>query len=338
MARPFLLLLSALTLGCAPAPAAEPAGDPAPVEAVRPTGPHAAGVIDGPPLAGGVTSRVYYPAAATGGERRREAFSADHRVALARRFGPGAAEALGAAMTAGRWEAPRAAGRFPLVVFQPGAAMAAADYRLLLEDLASRGYVVLALNPDGSPPASAGRYAQAAAEMIAAAALARAGHSSLGDVDGSVALIGHSLGGAAAVMALNRVAGAVAVNLDGDFGARTRVPPGQPVLYLFGQTPGESDGSRSRRATVWREVSGGGADAVPLQIVSLRHFDFADAALIQSPAPARGSRFGPLGGPRAHAVTTDLVAAFLDSRLKGQEAVWPGALARNPEAAAPSTW
>lgn len=339
-----LHLLSLLCLGCsAPPDAAAPARqvDPAPIEAVRPTGPHAVGVAEGPALGGGVRSRVYYPAAAGGRPAAPEPVTAEHRAELARRFGPAAVEALAAAEPAARRNAPRADGAFPLVVFQPGASLGGGDYRLLIEGLASRGYVVLVLNPDGSPRASAGRYPVAADELVEAVALARAGHASLTGADTTrVALLGHSIGGAAAVMALDRVPGALAINLDGDYAVATRIPEPSPVLYLIGRSDGEGQGSRARRAAAWRDASAGAADAVVLQVDGLKHFDFADAALIQSAVPEaqRRERFGVIGGRAAHDLTVELVAAFLDSRLKGDAAAWPAAVARSPQAAPPGAW
>lgn len=309
------------------------------IEAVRPGGPHPVGVAEGPALASGATTRLYYPAADASGEVRAEGPSPDHRADLARRFGPDAAGILAQAVTAARRGAAPATGRFPLVVFQPGASMGGGDYRLLIEDVASRGYVVLVLNPEGSPPVSGGRYRQAAAELVEAVALARSG--AVAGIEGDrVAVIGHSLGGAAAVMALADLPGAVAVNLDGDYNGPTRIPADGRVLYLLGRTEGEADRSRDRRARVWREAAQGASDAVALQVPDVRHFDFADAALIQDAVPEdrRRTRFGAIGGAKAHALTTDLVAGFLDSRLKGQADAWSAARARHPEAAAPTTW
>ncbi|RZJ17440.1 MAG: alpha/beta fold hydrolase [Brevundimonas sp.] len=340
MTRPLSILAAILCLGCAPAPDTPVAPvDPAPVEAVRPAGPHTVGVMEGPQTAGG---RLYYPAL-DGGEARAITLTEARREKLTQRFGPGVAEALGRAVTVARVNAAPARGRFPLVIFAPGSNMAAGDYRLLMEDLASRGYVVLALDPNGAPPASEARYGAAADELIAALTRiktdAPAPVAAIMDT-GHVALIGHSLGGAAAFIALPRAPGAVAINLDGDVMAAPAVPPAASILYLIGQTPPENDRSRARRAGTWRDLSAGVADAVVLQITDFRHFDYADAALLQEgvPEPMRQARFGPLGGQKAHALTTDLIAAFLDSRLKGDGAAWPAALARHPEAAAPTTW
>lgn len=340
MTRFASILAALLCLGCAPAQETPvPVIDPAPVQTVRPAGPHAVGVMEGPQTAGG---RLYYPAS-DGGQPRAVPLTEARREKLTQRFGPGVADALGRAVTAARRDAAPADGRFPLVIFAPGSNMAAGDYRLLIEDLASRGYVVLALGPDGAPPASEARYAAAADELIAALARIRteapATIAPVIDRD-RVAFVGHSLGGAAALFALPRAPGVVAVNLDGDMMAAPATPPGASILYLIGQNPAENDRSRARRAGVWGDLSAGVADAVALQVAGFRHFDYADAALLQAgtPAPMRQARFGPLGGDKAHALTADLVAAFLDSRLKGDTTAWPAALARHPEAIAPTTW
>lgn len=342
MSRLPCIVIAVLCMGCSPPQALVEVVDPAPVEAVRPSGPHPVGVGAGPVIGGRVQSRLYYPAVGPTGPGGTRAITPEHRSGLARRFGPGVAGALERAVTAAAPDARPAPGRHPLVIFAPGANMGAGDYRLLIENLASRGYVVLALNPQGSPPPSGPRYEAAAEELLAALALVRSGGNPAFDqVDSArVAFVGHSLGGAAAVIAMTRAPGVTAINLDGDLTAAPVVPHSASLLYLLGQTAGEAGRSRTRRADVWTTLSAGVSDAVALQIVTMKHFDFADAALLQDAMPMdkRETRFGSIGGSAAHALTVDLVAAFLDSRLRGARTAWSNARARHPGATAPSTW
>lgn len=342
MSRLLCIVIAVFCMGCSPRQEPVVDVDPAPVEAVRPSGPHPVGVSAGPVIGGSVQSRLYYPAAGPNGPGGTEAMTPEHRSGLARRFGPGVAGALERAVTAAVPDAQPAPGRHPLVIFAPGANMGAGDYRLLIEDLASRGYIVLALNPQGSPPPSGARYEAAAGELLAALALVRSGGNPAFDqVDNErVAFVGHSLGGAAAVIAMTRAPGVTAINLDGDLTAAPVVPHSASLLYLVGQTAGEAERSRARRAGVWTTLSAGVTDAVALQVVTMKHFDFADAALLQDAMlmDKRETRFGAIGGPAAHALTVDLVAAFLDSRLRGDRAAWSSARARHPAATAPTTW
>jgi len=339
--HPVLTLAALACFGCTAAQDVAAPADVAPIEAVQPRGPYAVGVAALPAAHGAADGRLYYPAG-DGGAAPAPSMTPERSRMLERRFGPAVASALDRAITAARRDAPSLPGPFPLVIFQPGANMGSDDYRLLIEDLASRGYAVLALNPRHSPGASRERYAAAADEILAALARVRADGSPLfAEVDATrLAFVGHSLGGAAGILALSRAPGAVAVNLDGDLPPGSAAPPEASILYVLGQTAGEAERSRNRRADVWRGLSGGSDNDEALQVATMKHFDFTDAALLQAriPPDLRRPRFGEIGGDRAHALTGDLVAAFLDSRLKGEPEAWAAALERYPEAAAPSSW
>ena len=144
--------------------------------------------------------------------------------------------------------APVAAGRFPVVVLEPGLGFSAPQYSALAEDLASRGYLVAGVTPTysadvtvvhgrvvgrtpaGNPPDLGTHTGPAAAEadrlvavwaadarFVAArvAALDGAGRFAGRVQPGRVAYVGHSFGGAAALQACStdpRCAGAVDVD------------------------------------------------------------------------------------------------------------------------------
>jgi hypothetical protein len=93
---------------------------------------------------------IYYPALHETSVARAARMPADHLQMLTRRFGPDIARVLFEGE--GHAEAGAAAdgSRSPLLVFAPGARFTAYDYRTLIEDLAHRGYVVVALTPDDS--------------------------------------------------------------------------------------------------------------------------------------------------------------------------------------------
>ncbi|MDG2532712.1 hypothetical protein P6144_03565 [Sphingomonas sp. HITSZ_GF] len=318
-----------------------PAGAVAALQRIEPSGRFAVGRIEASPE-GQPPVWLYYPAAASRIEPQADGpLPSPYGTGLARRFGADAAAALLAMTGHARADAPVAEGRFPLLVFSPGATMGGRDYRLFVEALASHGYVVAMTHPLGSPPAGAERYGAAAGELAALVPALRdwAKGTALGAhlAPGRIGLIGHSIGGAASVLALAQLPnGAVAVNLDGDFaGAARSAAASGPILYLIGKTDGESEASVARRLGDWKMVAGGNPDATIVQIATLRHFDFADAALLPAglvPEAQRRNRFGPIGGERAHAATTGLVLGFLDETLRGQAGAFNAALRAVPEA------
>lgn len=339
MSAALAVLLLASGCGAAPDPStvSPPPEAVAALAAVHPTGRFAVGVKD-LSAASATPLWLFYPAEGRGASSVTE-LPETYRKALARRFGAPAAAALLAAKGEAGWNAAPARGPFPVVVFTPGAGMGARDYRLLLEDLASHGYVVAALNPLGSPPVSDGRYGEAADELVRAVATVREQAAQApGFIDATrFGFVGHSIGGAAAVLALSKAPEArLAINLDGDYSAAALAPaPPKPILYIAGLTDGERQASHDRRGKAWRTVANGNGRAVALQIQTLRHFDFADAALLPPSTMTedrRRNRFGPIGGARAHAAVSTLLRGFLDQELTARANGLDAALARTPEA------
>ena len=251
---------------------------------------------------GGVPVILFYPAGDGGAVGR-----AGRSDALARRFGEAAAADLATAKGPALGDAPPLAGAHPLLLFAPGASLGSTDYRWLLAGLASRGMLVAGLDPDGSPPASEGRVAEARNALVRAAKGASA-LGSYGKVT-RVDLAGHSIGGAAAVAALAQLPGARAVDIDGDFLGVSNAPAAGPVLLLSGRNPDEPASAEVRRTADWQRVSNGRGQRILM--LAMRHLGATDAALL--PANRRKGDLGP--DPAAtHRAIGEAIAAFLLER------------------------
>lgn len=162
---------------------------------------------------------------------------------------------------------PVAAGRFPVVVLEPGLGFSAPQYTVLAEDLASRGYLVAGVTPTysanlsvlhgqpvsstpaGNPPdlgghtGPAGTEADRLVDVWAAdaryvadtmAGLDRTGPFASRVAAGQLSYVGHSFGGAAALQACSTDPRcAAAVDLDGtQFGAVVHGGLHAPMLLL----------------------------------------------------------------------------------------------------------
>lgn len=254
---------------------------PAQLLAPAPTGPHAVGRrtttwIDSTrrdPTDGAgpraITVWLWYPAARAGGAPPEPALPGTwgerRATASAEKIGAPAAEAMRTlrvhAVTGAPWS-PSVA-RAPVVIFTPGNGWLPTDYAVLVEDLASHGYLVVGVAPAGLAdvvvhadgrvvrktlgvgPAIVEDQRHAHADVLHVlgrlAALDGASDSPFrGHVDRSrVAAIGHSLGGTTALVAAardDRVR--AAVNLDGDaMGEVLAVRPRQPLLLVSSEVP-----------------------------------------------------------------------------------------------------
>lgn len=299
---------------------------------------------------------LYYPAEGApvdGGIALDGAWAQAYRPTLERRIGARAADA----MLRARWHAatrPAAEGRFPVLIFAHGYRQLPTSYNAVVESLVARGYVVLALASPGLAevvPLPGGRlaphlplgdasYDTMARDIASAVAGLPAldvaeGQAFAGHLDLSrIGAFGHSLGGAAAVLAAARVpAIRAAANLDGDHaGAAAVEQPRVPLLYVTSQPPNrpaapmsdwDDESNEMRRERIWRNLASRSPDAQRVRVGGLFHSNFQDEALLPAsavPATLRASRFGSIDGARGLDLTARLLAGFFAQSLGGPDA------------------
>lgn len=317
---------------------------PTPIETPAPTGAHGVGYQT---RSFGDANRsvdviAYYPTATIAATASPAAqMTEPHIDNLSARFG----QQISARLAAGRGfataSAPIAEGSWPVIVFAPGWRLAAHDYRTLLEDMASRGYVVLAVAQ--SPTSERPPYLETAAaiETIVSALAVPGDDAFTQALDTSrIGAMGHSVGGAAASLAASKSDTiAAVVNLDGDFGGESEhALVRRPILYLTGAHPQEQTHTHERRARTWARITTDVDFAQAVQVRALRHFDVLDAALLREEIPEdrRQHSFGTLAPARGIALASALSAAFFDETLRGQADAFGLALAATPEAGRPA--
>ncbi|WP_052423494.1 alpha/beta hydrolase family protein [Nonomuraea candida] len=236
-------------------------------------------------------------------------------------------------------------GRFPVVLFSPGLGGVRTQNTAWAEELASRGYVVAALDhpydsavvtlADGrtirTRVASTGDQAEddrrAAGWTAVRAAdlgfvLTQLGRLDRGEIPGLLAgrldlrraaATGHSLGGAAALQAARQDPRfAAVIDIDGFPRDPAPRPFGQPVLALTHDVrPGEEPDYLSRLTRVLQLST---ATSYRLTVPGSAHLTFTDAPLFLPPLPALVGSLGRTAGPRITAAAT---VAFLDAALRG---------------------
>ncbi|GAA2888338.1 carboxylic ester hydrolase [Streptosporangium fragile] len=242
-------------------------------------------------------------------------------------------------------------GRFPLVLFSPGLGGVRTQNTAWAEELASRGYVVAALDhpydsavvtlADGrtvrtriratGDPAEDERLAAGWTAVRAgdlSFALTQLGRLDRGEIPGSLtgrldtgraAATGHSLGGAAALQAARQDPRfAAVINLDGFPRDPDPQPFHQPALALTPPVdPGENPDYIPRLTQVLTLSTAAG---YRITVPGAAHLTFTDAPLYLPPVPALVGSSGRTAGPRLTAAAS---AAFLDATLRSK----PGDLA-----------
>lgn len=255
---------------------------------------------------------------------------------------------------------------WPVLVFSHGMGVSRASYSALAEDLASHGYVVVTIDhplggftldlggrvlapgvdtvayPDRILARAVRDWALDAAFVLhrlveAQARGADAAGQTLPLLDTArVGMLGHSLGGAAALQACHDQAlFAACVDMDGyPFGDAEQEPVGKPLLTLLsepdrrGEAPPKDTAEAGRRArfaamgrerdSTWAAVASR-SGAVPWFVVKLTgtgHFSFSDAPFL-APSLLRG--VGATMTPaRMHSLVSDLLLDFFDHFLRGR--------------------
>ena len=257
-------------------------------------------------------------------------------------------------------------GRYPVVIFRPGFGALALQYTTLAEDLASRGYVVVAADapysagvvafsdgrvvtrsPKGSPSTAGPR---SNFDMLAAIWAADSSFilGKLADLDQDAAspfhdrldlkrvgAFGHSFGGAASAefCAVDSRCSA-AVDLDGLlFGRAQRDGVGKPFMLLLTDHSGDPDKEQAY-ADFRRVFHMLPLGRIAIEVRGTRHFNVSDMAFLRSPVfLSRAIRaIGPIDRRRGFTIVSDHVAAFFDLHLKGaRQTILDGKSPRYPE-------
>jgi predicted dienelactone hydrolase len=254
--------------------------------------------------------------------------------------------------------------RWPVVLFSPGYGASRAFYSGLLADLASRGFVVLALDhPYEAPvveladgrlatpiqrflPDDPDRTRYMGAQQAVRAADLRYVVDQIGRPGAfgprlsqrldpqRIAAIGHSFGGASAVeAAMSDMRIRAVANLDGTLYGRAATDP-MPVPFLLL----ESDRRETRHsqnylqgnAALEQHLRAGG---YRYQIAEANHYSFTDVPLYLS-GPARFALAALIGGSRgpagSQAASNDVLAAFLAGPLRDAPGDIAAAARRHP--------
>ncbi|MGW0394922.1 alpha/beta hydrolase family protein [Streptomyces sp. NPDC003042] len=240
---------------------------------------------------------------------------------------------------------PSSGGGLPLVLLSPGFSLPRSSLTALAEDLASRGYAAAAVDhayesaaityPDGRVTGCAAcRPAVKGAEVAAtraadlsfvrgrltAAGSAPAEAADLPRLDPArVAVVGHSIGGAAAFEAmLADPAFTAGVNMDGTFHPSGTASLERPFLLLGADRHGPP-GTDPSWDSAWQRLTGPRAW---FSVAGAVHTSFTDyAALTEATGPAASAGQSPPAAPALSAaqatyLTRELVAAFLDGHLR----------------------
>lgn len=244
----------------------------------------------------------------------------------------------------------------PLVVLSPGFGLPRSSCTALAEDLASRGYAVAAVDhayeaaaityPDGRVTGCGACHRSLDGTRVAATRAADLSYvrrqlTSAGTGRGSapgmrglppldparVAVVGHSMGGAAAFEAVRTDRGfAAGANLDGTFQTAGTTPVNRPFLLLGAGEHGRPGADRTWDR-VWRRLSG---PRHWYSVAGSGHLSFTDYGVFGGPLgrAVPGASKDAAAGEDMLRLTRRTVGAFLDAELRGSLAVLLEAVVR----------
>jgi hypothetical protein len=235
-------------------------------------------------------------------------------------------------------EVSNAKASFPVLLFSPGFGASPTEYSALLEDIASHGYVVVAIHPTDFLPVTVFEDGRAAYAPLWSTALYDLQkdypiwvQDMLFAVDQvfradkdpqspffnrldltKVGAFGHSFGGAAAAGACHfdsRIR--AGLNLDGaPQGNRSTWKFPQPFMLV------QSD-RRAYQGTEWESFFNGLSAGYRVVIKGSTHHAFTDEVILELPENQRKRRLvGTVPGPRMVSLTSALVCAFFDVYLQ----------------------
>lgn len=283
---------------------------------------------------------------------------------LQKKLGESAAKAV-AMNKAYLTEHPSLSGRkkWPVVLFAPGLGWSTLEYSFMIQELVSAGYIVVAVNTSPLSPVVQSPAGSFVAETISgdkyqvvADDLSYVLHQLsteatefqpiLAHVDFQrIAVLGHSLGGAAALlMASTHENLKAAINMDGDLmEASAQSKPHCPVLFL-NQIPAameklswqamKEDPDRGWRYEQMAKTTAQASQGLYISIAGIYHSNFQDYALLAPeviPETIRNARLGPIDGRTGLQRITFILRTYLDRVLKGAKVDWQSISRQYPE-------
>ncbi len=245
---------------------------------------------------------------------------------------------------------------YPVLIFEPGLGPTVSDYTTLLEDLASHGYVIIAVNPTYSSAAVvfadghiveqstaggipdnasvaetaqiAGRLVQVwAGDMIFAMDQAQRLNADpdsafAGRLDlNRIGVFGHSFGGAAAAEACHLDTRCTAgADLDGyPYGDVVQTGLAQPFLFVWSAGNDSSDVHYKQALRDIDAIYSRLTTGYQITIHGARHFNFTDNAVEFAPVLKVLGLLGSIDGARGLTISRAAVLAFFDTTLNGAD-------------------